>query len=263
VAVGESSLLGALGRPGGLVVAFQPMLEWREPGLTTVGLEALVRGARGSGLESASDLFARARREGAEVEVDRLCLRAIFRCVEERRPELDVSVNVHASTLGGDPEFPTFLFRLAEAHAIDLARVTVEIVEQSRTPDEGRLQANLAALRQAGLRIALDDVGLGYSNYQMMLDCVPDFLKVDRYLVAGCDLDLRRRAILDSVFLLGGRIGARMVAEGVETRGELQVLTMLGVELFQGFLFSRPIPSAELERNLSHSSCPPTPAFRP
>jgi EAL domain-containing protein (putative c-di-GMP-specific phosphodiesterase class I) len=181
--------------------------------------------------------------------LDRTCLQAVFATLAEVEAPLQVSVNVHASTLGGDREFPAFFFRLAEAHGVDLSRVTVEIVEQSRVGDDGMLRDALSSLRRAGVSIALDDVGLGYSNYRMMLDCVPDFLKVDRYLVMGCDEDLRRHAILDSVFLLGARLGARMVAEGVESAGELRILAALGVELFQGFLFSRPVSAEEICRS--------------
>jgi EAL domain-containing protein (putative c-di-GMP-specific phosphodiesterase class I) len=139
---------------------------------------------------------------------------------------------------------------------VDLSRVTVEIVEQDRGGEVSLLLANLIAMRRAGASIALDNVGLGYSNYQMMLDCAPDFLKVDRYLVTGCDRDLRRRAILDSVFLLGARLGARVVAEGVESLGELEFLTSLGLELFQGFLLCRPIPAVDLRLGADSPALP-------
>ena len=242
--------------PDDLVVAFQPIYELRDPRLRLQGLEALVRGAEGTGLESADELLGRARRESVEAAVDRACLQAVFASLTGISPPLDVSVNVHASTLGSDPDFPAFFFRLAEAHAVDLSRVTVEIVEQDRAGEATLLLGNLLALRRAGASVALDNVGLGYSNYRMMLDCTPDFLKVDRYLVTGCDRDLRRRAILDSVFLLGARLGARVVAEGVESLGELEFLSSLGLELFQGFLLCRPIPAADLRLGADSPALP-------
>lgn len=241
------TLLDRLQGPDALAVVFQPIYELREPRLRLLGLEALVRGAEGSGLESAEELFDRSRRERVEAAVDRICLEAIFASLEGISPSLDFSVNVHASTLGGDRDFPAFFLGLAEAHAVEPTRVTMEIVEQTRPGDPAVLRDALRSLRRAGASIALDDIGLGYSNFRMILDCAPDFLKIDRYLVTGCDKDLRRRAILDSVFLLGARLGARVIAEGVESLRELELLTSLGMELFQGFLLGRPIPARDLK----------------
>ena len=240
----------ALEGAGSLVVAFQPIFEVRGGAARLHSLEALVRGSQGSGLGSAQELFDRARREGVESVVDRACLKAIFEAIARAEYRADLSVNVHAATLCGDPEFPGFFREMAQAHALDLCRVTLEIVEPGPSRNDAWFREALSSLRQGGVSLALDDVGLGCSSYGMMLDCAPDYVKVDRYLVTGCDEDLRRRAVLDSIFLLGARLGARMIAEGVETAGELRTLTSLGVELFQGFFLSRPVLADDLRRTL-------------
>jgi EAL domain-containing protein (putative c-di-GMP-specific phosphodiesterase class I) len=235
-----------LAQPGALRVAFQPVFDIRDREPRPHAFEALSRGAPGTGLESAVTLFERARAEGGQCETDRLCIEAILGSLEGVAFEGDVTLNVHASTLGGDRGFVEFLAEAAARRRFSMTRLIVEVLEHDRPADGALFAQALQGLRGRGVRIALDDVGLGLSNYQMMLDCDADYLKVDRCLVMDCDRDVRRRAVLDSVFLLGGRLGSRVIAEGVETAGELATLVSLGIELAQGFLLSRPLPAAAL-----------------
>jgi EAL domain-containing protein (putative c-di-GMP-specific phosphodiesterase class I) len=99
----------------------------------------------------------------------------------------------------------------------------------------------LGTLREAGVSIALDDVGLGQSNYKMMLDVRPDIYKLDRYLVSGAWNDRYRQVILDSLARMVRRLEARAVAEGVETSEELEAVRAAGIDLVQGFYFARPL----------------------
>jgi EAL domain-containing protein (putative c-di-GMP-specific phosphodiesterase class I) len=101
-------------------------------------------------------------------------------------------------------------------------------------------------MRESGIAIALDDVGLGQSNYKMILDVRPDIYKLDRYLVNGAWSDPYRQVILDSLARMVRRLEARAVAEGVEDRNELVAVEAAGIDLVQGFLFARPISRAEI-----------------
>jgi EAL domain-containing protein (putative c-di-GMP-specific phosphodiesterase class I) len=123
----------------------------------------------------------------------------------------------------------------------------VEIVEHSPPLDVPGFRRSLAELRAAGVAIALDDVGLGQSNYKMILDVRPDIYKLDRYLVAGALNDPYRQVILDSLARMVRRLEARAVAEGVEDSQELVAVESAGIELVQGFIFARPMPRAKLE----------------
>ena len=100
----------------------------------------------------------------------------------------------------------------------------------------------LDTLRRVGLRIALDDVGLGHANYRMVLECRPDYLKVDRFFVKGVHADFYRDAVLESICHLAHRIGARVVAEGVDDDADLTALRALRFDLAQGYLPSAPQP---------------------
>jgi len=100
-----------------------------------------------------------------------------------------------------------------------------------------------------GIKIALDDFGLGESNYRMMLDCWPDCIKIDRYVVRNCDSDYGRRAILDSIANLAMTIGSKVIAEGVQTKAELKAIRDLGFTLAQGFVLYKPMTLAEMRES--------------
>lgn len=240
----SDSLLSRLLQPEALSLVFQPVFELSGRSRSVHSFEALTRGPAGTNAESPSVLFEYARRKGREETLDRLCLENLVQAVAPFPGGSRFSFNVHASTLERDAVFGPFLVETCEAQRLDPARITVEIVEHA--PDwsgRGFLKA-LSFLREHGVTIALDDIGLGQSNYRMILDCRPDYFKVDRYVVQGCQADPGRQAILDSLVVLARKFGARVIAEGVETRAELATVQLLGVELVQGFLLSPPVPAA-------------------
>lgn len=242
----EPSLLDSILDPGGLTVLFQPIVELDGPAPRLHAMEALVRGPHGTNLESADVLFEYVRRKHEEVVVDRACVEAIFSAADRLPEAVGLSLNVHASTLSRDLEFLPFLGAAAASHGIEFTRLIVEIVEHAPPWDGPPFLAALDGLRQIGVRIALDDVGLGQSNYRMILDSKPDYFKIDRYFVKGAHADFYRQAVLDSVYRLAHEFGARVVAEGVEDAIDLATLRSLGIGLVQGNFFSQPRPLALL-----------------
>jgi EAL domain-containing protein (putative c-di-GMP-specific phosphodiesterase class I) len=239
-------LLDLLLEPDALTVLFQPILEYREARWQLHALECLVRGPRGTNLEPANVLFEYARRKRAEGLVDRACVAAILREVSNLPPFGDLCLNVHASTLGRDAEFPAYLAQTAARYAIPLSRITIEIVEHTPYWDQPVFFKALDELRKAGAEIALDDFGFGQSNYQMVIDCMPEKIKLDRFIIKDCHADDCRKAIIESVVLFARRRGAQLIAEGVENVADLQTVMALGITLIQGFLFFRPLTVAQL-----------------
>ncbi len=239
-------LLGAILEPGGLTVRFQPIVEVHGGDWRLHGVECLMRGPKGTNLERADILFDYVRRKREESLVDRACVRTAFAALQELPALARVSVNVHASTLGRDGRFVAYLTETASAHGIALDRLTVEIVEHAPPWDGYRFQFALEELRECGVGIALDDVGLGYSNFRMILDSRPDYLKVDRYFPAGCHRDPLRRGVLESIQTLATHFGSRVVAEGVEELADLRTVTATGIELVQGWCFCPAVPASVL-----------------
>jgi EAL domain-containing protein (putative c-di-GMP-specific phosphodiesterase class I) len=236
-----TELLDAVLAPGGLRVVLQPIVEVDGGGCHLHGFECLMRGPRGTNLESADVLFDYVRRKREESLVDRACVEAALREGGRLPGRARLTLNVHASTLGRDHEFPAFLAQTAAANGVALSRLTVEIVEHAPPWDGRSFLSALFVLREAGVSIALDDVGLGQSNYRMILDCRPDYFKIDRYFTHGCHADPYRLAVLESVHHLAGRFGGRSVAEGIEEQADLAAVVGLGIDLVQGFVFSPPL----------------------
>jgi len=242
----EPTLLDQVLEPGGLSVVFQPIFEVgaQEPEL--FGLECLVRGPGGTNGARPAVLFEYVRRKHAEAATDRACVAAALAESKGLPGVPHLSLNVHASTLARDPGFPAFLLDHARQASIPEKRIVVEIVEHAPPLDVPGFRRALEELRAAGVAIALDDVGLGQSNYKMILDVRPDIYKLDRYLVAGALNDPYRQIILDSLARMVRRLEARAVAEGVEDSHELVAVESAGIDLVQGFLLARPMPREEL-----------------
>jgi len=131
-----------------------------------------------------------------------------------------------------------------------LTGLAVELTEHARVDSYDSLEPVLDRLRDEGALIALDDAGAGYAGLTHMLHVRPSFIKIDRALIAGIDRNEAKQALVEMMGALGGRLDAWMIAEGVETRAELDTLVRLGVPLVQGFHLARPGPGwPEVDRD--------------
>jgi EAL domain-containing protein (putative c-di-GMP-specific phosphodiesterase class I) len=249
-------MLDEVQRPGALRIEFQPIFRVSENGRTLYALEALTRGPKGTSMERPDVLFEYARRKGEETNIDRLCIALAFRDAASLPGHPRISVNLHASTLGV-AGFPRLLIEAAAAAGIEPRRLMIEIVEHRPAGDLAHTQAALHELREAGVLVALDDLGVGASNYHMLVDCRPDHLKIDRYIVAGCSRDRYRTAVLRSIVTLGEASDATPIAEGVEEEDDLDVLRELGIDCVQGWLYAPSMTAEQLNHSplLQHASC--------
>jgi EAL domain-containing protein (putative c-di-GMP-specific phosphodiesterase class I) len=235
-----SCVIDRILEPGALSARFQAVHELHGSAIRPHYMEGLIRGPKGSSVESPDILFAYARRKGREAEVDRACIETVLQAARALPAGLDLGLNVHASTLAGDAEFGVFLGDAANRNGVDVERLVIEIVEHAPPWDVAAFRNALAGLRDIGARIALDDVGLGHSNFLMILECRPEYFKIDRYFVHGARTDFYRQAVLGSVVHLAKPFGARVVAEGVEDEDDLAAVRAAGIDLVQGWMFGMP-----------------------
>lgn len=240
------TLIDTLKRPGAIRVEFQPMLCVRNGRPRLYALEALARGPRGSSVERPDVLFEYARRKGEESQVDSICIAEALASASTLPGKPRISMNVHGSTLGNVPHFAEHFLDAAESYEIAPERLMLEIVEHRAPWTMDSFQSTLGVLRDAGVRIAVDDLGVGASNFRMIVDCRPDHLKVDRYIVDGCSRDPIRAGVIASIVSLADAIGARPIVEGIEHEDDLDVVIGLGVGIVQGFLFAPAMPASEL-----------------
>jgi EAL domain-containing protein (putative c-di-GMP-specific phosphodiesterase class I) len=126
------------------------------------------------------------------------------------------------------------------------SRVVVEVSERSIADDVARVAASREALREAGYGLSLDDVGTGYESLLTVERVRPDFVKVDPMLVHGIEDNLVQQELFASLAEAARRVGAEVVALGVESEAEAETVRALGASLAQGFAFGRPAALAEL-----------------
>jgi EAL domain-containing protein (putative c-di-GMP-specific phosphodiesterase class I) len=150
-----------------------------------------------------------------------------------------VAMNVSPATLL-TPECGELLSRLP------LPRVLLELSEHDQVADYAALNATLAPFRAEGLRLAIDDVGAGFSSLRHIVVTTPDVIKIDRSIVSGLDTDPVLSKLVQSLVEFGHGCRVRVVAEGVETADEAAVLHDLGVDYGQGWHFGRPGPPEAL-----------------
>ncbi len=198
--------------------------------------EALARFQLGS-TTSPLHWFSLAEEFGERDALDQACLSAAMQLLPELPAGARLCVNVSGATL---PDARTLAILETPA---ELSRLVVEITEDTLVRnDDPSLAAAIAVLRRRGTRLAVDDMGAGYAGLRQITAVHPDYLKLDRSLVSGIDADADRAALVSAMVDYAERVGALVVAEGVETAAELSSLADLGVNLLQGFLLARPAP---------------------
>jgi EAL domain-containing protein (putative c-di-GMP-specific phosphodiesterase class I) len=223
-----------LADPDDLTLAFQPIVDLSAA--RVAGYEAL---SRFPGTAGPDVWFAAAAECGLGAELEALALGKALAAVPGLPGDTFLTVNVSPHLLGTAP------VQEALATRPDLARVVVELTEHAPVDDLDALHRQTQQLRARGALIALDDAGSGYSGLQQMATVRPQLVKLDRALVTGVDTDPVRMALTEMLGEFAGRIDAWMLAEGVETAGELAALARLGVPLVQGWLLGRPSPGFE------------------
>lgn len=237
-----------------IVTYFQPILSARQRSMIgaealargVVGVEALSRGSAalamtGNQLISPGELFTMAANEGVTLELERHCRETAVRSFArmQRPDDLILFMNFHASALEQDPASLDDLLLNLQNENLSPRQVAVEILE-SEFHDWETLRGLLEVFRTYGFLLVLDDVGAGHSNLDRVPLIRPDILKLDRSLVTGIENDYHRQETLKSLVHLARRIGALVVAEGVETQKQAIVALELGADLLQGFFLGRP-----------------------
>jgi diguanylate cyclase (GGDEF)-like protein len=159
--------------------------------------------------------------------------------------DLDVAVNLSARNLV-DLDLPGQVAAALHRHEIPAQRLTLEVTESATMLDPTRAAETLAALREIGSRVSIDDFGAGNASIGYLSSLPATELKIDRSFIAGVCKDERACAIVRSVIDLARNLGLQVVAEGIETEGVMERVRELDCDVAQGYFISRPLPAAEL-----------------
>jgi EAL domain-containing protein (putative c-di-GMP-specific phosphodiesterase class I) len=214
----------------GISTVFQPIVHLATKQIT--GFEAL---SRFPGEEGPEWWFARAWEAGLGADLELAAVRAAFGGLAHLPGDAYLAVNVSPTAMI-DPRF------LGTVTSVDPRRIVVEVTEHDAVEDYGRLAAVGAALRGLGVRIAIDDVGMGVASLVHLVQLSPDIIKVDAGLVRAVDSSAARQAMIAALVSFAARTGADLVAEGIETADEYEALVALGVPCGQGFHIAVPFP---------------------
>jgi EAL domain-containing protein (putative c-di-GMP-specific phosphodiesterase class I) len=203
------------------------------------------------------------------VELDTFIVRAVLEragVLEAARraagvQPLHLAINMTPASLL-DPGFEAeALAAMVREVGLEPNQITLECTEQQAVSDVVPLKKRVKALRRLRFGFAVDDAGAGYASFALIAALRPSIIKIDRDIVHGIAHDDAKQALVEAFVSFGRRIGATLLAEGIEKRVDLATLTGLGVDLGQGYLLGRPEPEPMPPRNL-HSPMP-GPVLRP
>ncbi len=220
-----------------LMTAFQPI---RRLGTgAVIGAEALTRFVT-SPVRSPETWFADAASIGRGPDLEFLAMETALLAAAKLPAELYIAVNLSPRAC-----LDSRLGEILQRSGVPTGRIVVEVTERSAVADYEPLAAALARLRHSGLRVAVDDAGAGFASMRHILQLRPELVKLDRTIIAGIDTDPGQRALGMAMVSFATRIGAALIAEGIETDTELTTVTELGINAGQGYLLGRPSVRSE------------------
>jgi EAL domain-containing protein (putative c-di-GMP-specific phosphodiesterase class I) len=222
-----------------LRVLYQPQVRLSDN--VTVSCEALVRWAHPErGLIDPADFIPIAEESGLIVPLGDWVMRRVCEDKARWRQPMDVSVNVSPRQLA-DPAFVDNVADIVRSTGVEPSSICLEVTEGALFADPDTALLRLSALHTLGLRLAIDDFGIGFSSlYHLRQLPDVDFLKIDRAFIAELGRNRTDSAIVGAVIVLAGSLGMEIVAEGIETAEQVAELRAIGADYGQGYFLGRP-----------------------
>ena len=232
---------------------FQPIIDLHQGNV--IGYEGLIRGPTESALHFPLDLFRAAEDADLTVRLEMLCIYIVMtRFMETTLPgRLFVNISPFALLAGAlsDPLLADFM----DERSGLAGRVVFEITEGSPHMDNASVVAGLMRLRDRGFKIALDDLGEGFSSLRLWSDVRPDYVKLDKHFVTGIDKDPVKLQFVRSIGQIAKKSNAIIIAEGIEHRAEFLILKEMGICLGQGYFIGRPVIHPERVPSEAAQAC--------
>ena len=234
---GKEELRGILARRS-IVSLFQPIVDMVEG--KVVAIEALSRGPKGSGFEDAEALFSLAEKVDLAIPLERLCRQRSLEEAGKAEWKEQIFINM-SPTAASDHEFLEGAFlRDVEKQHLDPNLIVIEVTERTYAQQQDLFQKVLKELRREGFRVAVDDLGSGYSNLSSLAEIKPEFLKFDHLFTKDIQRHRIKQDLLGAILNFAIELDTQVIAEGIETAEEFEALRRLGVQLGQGYFLSRP-----------------------
>jgi len=216
---------------------FQPILAFGTGEI--LAYEGLIRGPESSQLHTPTKLFDAATHAGLLTELNMLCARKVVRQFARLGLKRQLFLNITPQTVLEVKDDVQRITRFIRDCGLDIAQVTIELTENQYISDRSIFRDALTLFRGAGFRVALDDLGEGFSSLRLWSELQPDFVKIDMHFVQGVSEDSVKYHFLRSLQHIAEGCGSSLVAEGVETVADFCILRDLGINNAQGFLIGR------------------------
>lgn len=219
---------------------FQPIVSLADGGV--IGYGALSRGPRGSRMERPDALFFAAAEGDLVWELEYLCRAKALEKAKDIVASKMLFINVDAKIVN-DRRFQKGLTReMLDNYCVGAGNVVFEITEKTAISDYRSFCGILDNYKSQGYKIAIDDTGAGYSGLKTLAQTRPHYIKVDMDLVRDIDKDYIKQAMMKALHDISLITDSQIIAEGIETREELDILVRLGIPYGQGFFLQKPIP---------------------
>ncbi|MCU1498177.1 MAG: putative Diguanylate cyclase/phosphodiesterase [Acidimicrobiales bacterium] len=237
---------------GDLTLEYQPQVDLTSG--RVVGVEALVRWRPEGQPVSPVEFIEVAERTGLIRPLTELVLRQAMRqCAEWAEAGMALRVSANLSTRNiEDPHLVGLVSSLLAEHEGIVGLFEVEVTETSVMVDPDACTATLQAFHDLGLHISIDDFGTGHSSLAYLTKLPVDQLKIDRSFVTELTKPGSGQAVVHAIIDLGRHLGLEVVAEGIETRSQLEALTAMGCAIGQGYYYARPLPAADVPAWVAH-----------
>ncbi|QLG89711.1 EAL domain-containing protein [Chitinibacter bivalviorum] len=231
-----------------LSALFQPIAALNDG--QAFGFEGLIRGPSAHFLHSPINLFQTAEQCGLLSELDIACRKVVIRAFAESGLPGKLFLNVCPSSLTLPSFRPGATLEFLKTVGLAPQRVVIELTETQAISDYDLLSKAIGHYREMGFKIALDDLGEGFSSLRLWSELKPDFVKIDKYFINGINNDAQKRQFVRSIQHIALNTSTRVIAEGIETPAELETIQRIGINLAQGYLISRPQPHPSVQLQL-------------
>lgn len=221
-------------------IHFQPIVHLQTRQI--YGYEGLTRGPVNTVLHSPTRLFEAAARAGRLAELDLMCRRAVINRFAQLSLPGRLFINVDPFSLVHEHFREGLTLEFVEQSGLNPSDLIIELTETHPVEDVQLMQQAMHHYREMGFRVALDDLGAGYSGLKLWSELRPDIVKIDRHFIQGVDQDRTKQQFVTTILKTATALGCRVITEGVETEREYATLRKIGVEMLQGYYFCRPTP---------------------
>jgi EAL domain-containing protein (putative c-di-GMP-specific phosphodiesterase class I) len=219
-------------------MAFQPIIDWHSK--TIVAYEALVRGPEGQG---AAWVFEHIN-DSNKYYFDQACRVKAIETAARLGCNTLLSINFLPNAVYNPETCIKATIEAADLYGFDLRRLVFEVTEGEQIPDKDHLNRIFRSYAKRGFYTAIDDYGSGFATLDWLIELKPDILKLDMQLIRNIDQNAAKQCIVEETIAQCELQGTKVLAEGIESKAELDYLCAAGIRYFQGYYFAKP----QLER---------------